>query len=331
VRLINGYGPTEATTFAVCLTARREHLTGSSVPIGHPIANTDVWVLDPELNPVSSGETGEIYIGGVGVARGYLNRPELTAERFLVPPWAHDRSARLYRTGDLARWRAEGALEYLGRTDDQVKLSGYRVEPGEVATALREHLAVRDTVVLPEQEPDSHKRLVAYVVPRGRPAPDPRELREFLQAKLPQFMMPADFVILEAIPLTANGKIDRDALTRPERSAVAPPSVAAGGRLEEIIAGVWRQVLRRDVVAVQDNFFDLGGDSLQLISVHSSLQNLVGRKFSVTDLFEFPTIAALAERLGLSGSTAVSGNDAQERAGRQREMLARRSQSPRTA
>jgi acyl carrier protein len=301
------------------------------VPIGHPIANTDVWVLDPELNPVSSGETGEIYIGGVGVARGYLNRPELTAERFLVPPWAHDRSARLYRTGDLARWRAEGALEYLGRTDDQVKLSGYRVEPAEVATALREHLAVRDTVVIPEQEPHSHKRLVAYVVPRWRPAPDPRELREFLQGKLPQFMMPADFVILEAIPLTANGKIDRDALPRPERSAVAPSPVAAGGRLEEIIAGVWRQVLRRDVVAVQDNFFDLGGDSLQLISVHSSLQNLVGQKFSVTDLFEFPTIAALAGRLGLSGSAAASGNDAHERARRQREVLARRSQSPRTA
>jgi amino acid adenylation domain-containing protein len=329
VRIINGYGPTETTTFAVCLTVHPEHLTESSVPIGYPIANTDVWVLDAELDPVSTGATGEIYIGGPGVARGYLNRPELTAERFVVPRWANTRSTRLYRTGDLARWRNDGTLEYLGRFDDQVKLSGYRVEPSEVATALREHPAVRDAIVIAEQGPDGRKRLIAYVVPCSRPGLLSHELREFLQLKLPQFMVPAEFVTLEKIPLTHNGKADRSSLSRSTRKVMIS-SLAVDDSLAENIASVWRKILHIETVVYEDNFFDLGGDSLLLISVHSKLQTLLDRKFAVTDLFEFPTIASLARHLGSSGSAVAPADDAQARICRQREMLARRSQSPGT-
>jgi amino acid adenylation domain-containing protein len=331
VRLINGYGPTETTTFAVCLTVHPEHLSGSSVPIGYPIANTDVWILDTELSPVAKGGTGEIYIGGPGVARGYLNRPELTAERFVSPPWAYGRSAKLYRTGDLARWRSDGTIEHLGRIDDQVKLSGYRVEPGEVATHLREHPSVRDAIVVVDQDSEGHKRLLAYVVPRSRPAPHGQELRQFLLRKLPQFMVPAEFVTLQEIPLTHNGKPDRSALPRQARSTMLAPSVTASESLAESIANVWRTALRVESVSLHDNFFDLGGSSLLLISVHSKLQSLVGRKFPVTDLFEFPTVASIAGRLGSSDSHATNTDDAQARARRQREMLSRRSQSPAAA
>jgi acyl-coenzyme A synthetase/AMP-(fatty) acid ligase len=327
VRLINGYGPTEATTFAVCLTVRPEHLTGSSVPIGYAIANTDVWILDSEMNPVSSSEIGEIYIGGPGIARGYLNLPELTAERFVFPPWAGGRSVRLYRTGDLARWREDRTIEYLGRSDEQVKVSGYRVELGEVAAALREHLGVRDAIVVADQISDGHKQLVAYVVPCTNPPPEWQKLRDFLETKLPRFMVPAEFVNLENIPLTKNGKIDRSALPRPVRSLTPASPTAAGEGLTETIARVWRKVLRIDAVAFHDNFFDLGGDSLLLISVHSKLQTLLEQTFPVTDLFEFPTIASLAKRLSLSDPPSAPIDDTQARSLRQREMLARRSQS----
>jgi amino acid adenylation domain-containing protein len=330
VRLINGYGPTEATTFAVCLTVRPEHLNGSSVPIGYPIANTDVWILDPILNPVSSGETGEIYIGGPGVARGYLNRPELTAERFVVPPWASTRSARLYRTGDLARRREDETIEYLGRGDEQVKVSGYRVELGELVAALREHPAVRDAIAIAEQDSTNQKRLIAYVVPRCQPAPHSQELREFMKRKVPLFMVPAEFVTLDQIPLTPNGKADRRALPRRATKALLPQS-CADTDLAENIARVWRKVLRIDAVAPDDNFFDLGGNSLLLISVHSKVQTLVGRKFPVTELFEFPTVVSLARRLSSTGSTPAPIEDAQARARRQFEMLTRRSRTPRTA
>ena len=327
VRLINGYGPTETTTFAVCLTARPEHLTGSSVPIGYAITNTDVWILDSEMNPVSSGEIGEIYIGGPGVARGYLNLRELTAERFVFPPRASGRSVRLYRTGDLARWREDRTIEYLGRSDEQVKVSGYRVELGEVAAALREHSGVRDAIVIAEQDFADQRRLVAFVVPGSGSAPDPQDLRHFLQSKLPRFMVPAEFVTLDKIPLTPNGKADPGALSRPAKK-VTSPSSAVNNSLAEIIASVWCKVLRMDTVTLEDNFFDLGGDSLLLISVHSKLQALLERKFSVTDLFEFPTVASLVQRMSSSDSASVPIDEVPARARRQREMLARRARSP---
>lgn len=328
--VIHCYGPTENTTFTTCLRLRREHVAGRSVPIGYPIAGTQVWLLDSALNPVGPGAEGELHIGGEGLARCYLNQPNLTAQKFIVPPWARSAAMRLYRSGDLARYGEHGAIEFIGRVDDQVKISGHRVEPGEIASVLREHGGIRDAVVIAAHELDSHKRLIAYVVPRSHSGPDSHELRAFLQAKLPHFMVPAAFVTLDTIPLTHNGKIDRGALPRPARHAVVPPPPTSGGNLEDTIAGVWRQVLRLDAVGLHDNFFELGGDSLQLISVHSKLQKLVEGKFSVTELFEFPTVAELAEHLGSSGAEADSAptEDTLARARRQREMLARRSQSP---
>jgi amino acid adenylation domain-containing protein len=325
-RMINGYGPTESTTFAVCMTVRPEDLSSTSVPIGYPIANTQVWLLDDELNPVSEGEIGELCIGGDGLARGYLNRPELTAEKFVVPRWSADPALRLYRTGDLARRRADGAIECLGRIDDQVKISGYRVEPGEVAAALREFSPVRDAVVLAEESPRGDKQLTAYVVPRSRPAPDPAEFRAFLSRKLPHYMVPAAFVTLDAIPLTSNGKVDREALLRRRGEAPSPggQTTPLHGSLAAAISAIWREVLGLEQVGARDNFFDLGGDSLKLIEVHSRLRKQLDRKLSLVDLFEFPTIEALVERLEGQTNARPVGDDLELRARRQKELLARR-------
>lgn len=327
-RLVNGYGPTEATTFAVCLTAHPEYLEGPSVPIGFPIANTPVWVLDSEFNQVAAGEVGELYIGGDGVARGYLSRRDLTAEKFVVPPWAAESSQRLYRTGDLVRYRADGALEFLGRVDDQVKIFGYRIEPGEIAETLRQHPAIRDAVVVAEKDTCEEKRLTAYITPRSLPAPTQPELRAFLMDKLPHYMMPAVFVAIAEIPLTRNGKIDRHALVRLREDALALESRRElGGRMSKIettISSVWRDVLHLPAVEVDASFFDLGGDSLQLIEVHSKLQRLLAEKLVITDLFQYPTVAALAEHLSGDSQFSAVGNDLQLRAQRQRELLSRR-------
>lgn len=330
-RIVNGYGPTEATTFAVCLTARHEHLEGTSVPIGFPITGTPVWVLDSNFNELPAGEIGELYIGGDGVARGYLNQRELTAEKFVVPTWSADPSRRLYRTGDLVRSRAGGALEFIGRVDDQVKIYGYRVEPGEVAEALRQHPAVRDAVVLAEKDRREEKRLIAYVMPRSRPAPAQQELRAFLMGKLPHYMTPASFVMVDQIPLTHNGKVDRDALGRLCEDALvfrqsAQESVARMTTMEATISSVWREVLHLAAADVDASFFDLGGDSLQLIEVHAKLRRVLAQKFEITDLFQFPTVASLAAHLvsGVRSEVSGNGNDPGFRARRQRELLSRR-------
>ena len=336
-RLVNGYGPTEATTFAVCLTARAEHLEGPSVPIGFPIAGTPVWVLDSRLDQVAAGEIGELHIGGDGVARGYLNQRDLTAGKFIVPAWASDLSQRLYRTGDLVRYRADGALEFIGRVDDQVKIYGYRVEPGEVAETLRGHPGVRDAVVLAENDTRGEKRLAAYVTPRSRPAPAQQELRAFLTDKLPHYMIPAAFVAVDEIPLTLNGKIDRDALARLREESIAAQSAressAAMTKMEATISSVWREVLRLPAAGMDASFFDLGGDSLQLIEVHARLRRLLAQKFEITDLFQYPTVASLAAHLAaggqsstVAGKAAMAGNGSapELRAQRQRELLSRR-------
>jgi acyl carrier protein len=325
-RLVNGYGPTETTTFAVCLAARAEDLTSSSVPIGHSIKNTQAWILDSIFNPVPAGETGELYIGGDGVARGYLNLLDLTAGKFVVPTWAADPSMRLYRTGDLARYRNDGTLDFIGRLDDQVKISGYRVEPGEIAAALRGHHAVRDALVLTEVNPAGEKRLVAYVVAAFDPPPDQLELRAFLQRKVPHFMVPAVLVCVDALPLNQNGKTDRAALPRPQDRA-ADRRERIGVRvhsLEETIAAVWREVLNLESIGTHDSFFDLGGDSLELIQVHSKLQKLVAMKFTITDLFQYPNVSDLAERLGTGAQPSPQNDEANLRARRKRELLTRR-------
>jgi amino acid adenylation domain-containing protein len=322
--LINGYGPTETTTFAVCLAVRAEHLHGVSVPIGRPIAKTRVFILDAKQWPVADGEVGELCIAGHGVARGYLNQPELTTEKFVTIAMPEGRT-RIYHTGDRARRLADGTIEFLGRLDEQVKVSGYRVEPAEIAAALREHRAVRDAVVIAEEDGQTRKRLVAYVVPRWLPAPSANELREFVASKLPQFMVPAAVTAITEIPLTANGKVDRATLARGRADAAArDASSAPHAALEKKIAAIWCEVLGLPVVSVDDSFFDIGGDSLALTEVHVRLAKALPSSIPITDLFQYPTVRTLADRLTSASSASSAANDTEQRAMRQREVLARR-------
>jgi aspartate racemase len=297
VRLINGYGPTESTTFACChvMEAGREQAIGASVPIGKAIANTEVYVLDRHLNPVPVGVAGELYIGGDGLARGYLNRAELTAERFIPHPFATEAGARLYRTGDLVRYLPDGNLEFLGRIDTQVKVRGYRIELGEIEAVLLSHPAVRSAVVVAREEEARDKRLVAYVVGETESVAV-IELRAYLKEKLPEYMMPSAFVMLDALPLTANGKVDRRALPAPERGRAEGGNeyVAPRTPVEEMVAGIWSEVLGVERVGVNDNFFELGGHSLLATRVISRLSGAGYRELPLRSLFEKPTVAELA-------------------------------------
>ena len=257
--IINGYGPTESATFTCCHPIARElGADAVSVPIGRPIANTQVYLLDPRLNPVPVGIPGELCIGGDGLARGYLNRPDLTAERFIPDPFGED-GRRLYRTGDLARWLPDGVLEFLGRADQQVKIHGFRIELEEIEAVLRKHPAVQLAVVVVREDEPGDRRLVAYVV-TGDENPTTSELRGFLATSLPDYMLPSAFVGLPALPVTASGKVDRRALPAPERSRPTLDElfVAPGPGVEGELARVWSEMLRIDRVGVHDNFFELG-------------------------------------------------------------------------
>ncbi|HEY7511838.1 MAG TPA: amino acid adenylation domain-containing protein, partial [Vicinamibacteria bacterium] len=296
-RIVNGYGPTESTTFTCCHAIPADLAPGAgSIPIGAPIANTRVHVLDAALRPVAVGVPGELYIGGDGLARGYRGRPELTAERFVPDPFSKRAGERLYRTGDQVRWRASGVLEFLGRRDDQVKLRGFRVELGEVQAVLARHPAVGEAVAVVREDVPGEKRLVAYVTTRERV--DPAALKAHLKERLPEYMVPSAVVALAQLPLGPNGKVDRRALPAPgERAAEGPTRVPPRGDLEETVAAVWREVLHLDAVGVEDNFFDLGGHSLTLLRVHGRLAESLGADLRIVDLFEHPTIAALARHL----------------------------------
>ncbi|HEX2211317.1 MAG TPA: amino acid adenylation domain-containing protein, partial [Longimicrobium sp.] len=310
LRLINGYGPTENTTFTCCHTVP-ETWSGGPVPIGTPISNTRVYVLDAAMRPVPAGLPGELYAGGDGVARGYLNRPAATAERFVPDPFSATPGARMYRTGDRARWidsaevrecvRAEAtaithalthsrthALQYLGRLDAQVKIRGFRIEPGEVETALRRLPGVIDGAVIVREDAPGEKRLVAYVVGDA----DADSLRARLRGSLPEYMLPAAFVHLHHLPLTPNGKVDRRALPAPD----APVEADGAPRtpVEEVVAGIWAEVLRIDRVGVTDDFFALGGHSLAATRVVSRLRAVFGVELPLRTLFESPTVAELA-------------------------------------
>ena len=230
--IVNGYGPTESTTFTCCYPIPRTlDPSLTSIAIGRPIANTEVYVLDGRLWPVPIGVPGELYIGGAGLARGYLNRPELTAEKFIRRSLPHGPGCRLYRTGDRVRWRPDGNLEFLGRLDHQVKMRGFRIELGEIEAALAEHPQVREAVVLLREDRPGDRRLVAYVVARGEPVPSLSELRSFLRGKLPEYMVPSAFVFLGRMPLTPNGKVDRKALPAPEaRDRTSPPDTSRPGQ-----------------------------------------------------------------------------------------------------
>jgi amino acid adenylation domain-containing protein/non-ribosomal peptide synthase protein (TIGR01720 family) len=291
--LYNLYGPTEATidaTFWECAPspARR------SIPIGAPVSNTQVYVLDAEMRLVPAGVSGELYIGGESLGRGYLNRPELTAERFVPHPFSSEPGARLYKTGDVVRWNDEGELEYLGRNDEQVKVRGYRIEVGEIEASLLEREEVGQAVVLVKEEGRS-KQLAAFVVPKGGEHVDAKELRGHLQGRLPEYMVPASIAVVGEMPLTPNGKIDRQALLSVKAEAAERASRYAGARngVEELLARVWQEVLGVERIGIHDNFFELGGESILSIQVIARLRQ-EGLKLSLKQMFQHQTIAELA-------------------------------------
>ncbi|HEY6169554.1 MAG TPA: amino acid adenylation domain-containing protein, partial [Verrucomicrobiae bacterium] len=294
--LLNMYGPTETTIWSAVHQMKR---IGDSVPIGRPIANTQIYILDKNLQPVPAGVPGEILIGGEGVARGYLNRPELTAEKLVCSPFDTNSNARLYRTGDLGRWLATGEVEFLGRLDNQVKLRGHRVELGEIESVLGRHPAVREAVVTAREDQPGDARLVTYVVAAPDAKPSATELRRFVQDKLPDAMTPSAFVFLDALPLTPNGKVNRKALPAPEgqRPELGTAFVAPGTELEQTVAGIWRELLRVEQVGLHDNFFDLGGHSLLVVQMQARLRDALGRDVPVVKLFQHPTISALTNFL----------------------------------
>jgi amino acid adenylation domain-containing protein len=292
VRLLNGYGPTETTIVATFWEAP-ESGGVSRVPIGKPVSNTRCYVLDAARRPAAVGVPGELYVGGAQVARGYLHRPAATAERFVPDPFAAQRGARLYRTGDRVRWMADGTLEYLGRLDGQVKVRGFRIELGEIEARLTEHPEVREAVVLAREDVPGERRLVAYVVGEA----DADAVRAHLRQSLPEHMVPAAYVYLQALPLTPNGKLDRKALPAPELTSAADRYVAPRTPVEEALAEIWAEVLRLERVGVTENFFELGGHSLLATRVVSRVRELFGVELSLRSLFEGPTLAEMAGRV----------------------------------
>ena len=327
---INEYGPTETVVGCCVYEVPKDERLSGSVPIGRPIANTQLYVLDGFLQPVPTGVAGELYIGGAGVARGYLNHPALTAERFIPDRFGSKPGSRLYRTGDLARYRVDGQLEFLGRIDDQVKIHGYRVETEEIAVTLKQHRSLRDAFVTAIQDMDGDNRLVAYLIARGA-EPSVTELRAFLKEKLPEYMIPSAFVWLTSLPLTAAGKVDRRALPEPGvlRPQLTANYVAPQGETEELIASLWREVLQVETVGVHDNFFDLGGNSFGVYDVYSKLCELLGCQLSILDLFKYPTVSALAghiKTLGEKQPVSQSPEETEKRAWKQQQANSRRQQ-----
>ncbi|WP_036447748.1 non-ribosomal peptide synthetase, partial [Mycolicibacterium hassiacum] len=292
-RMINGYGPAETT---VCITISGPLRSGESVPIGYPVTGAALFVLDEWLRLVPPGVVGELYAAGRGVTCGYIRRPGLTASRFVACPFGEPGS-RMYRTGDLVRWGADGQLRYLGRADEQVKIRGYRIELGDIQSALAGLDGVRQAAVIVREDRPGDKRLVGYVTETAPGAVRPSELRAALAEQLPPYMVPAAVVVLDALPLTGNGKLDRRALPAPdyrEGDNYRAPSTPA----EEILAGVYAQVLGLERVGVDDSFFDLGGDSISAMRLVAAINDAFGTQVSVRTVFEAPTVAQLAPRIG---------------------------------
>jgi len=315
-RVINNYGPTECTVVATSGPVPHDVCTNSRPTIGRPIANTQVYILDEDMQPVPDHAAGEIYVGGAGVARGYLNRPELTQERFVKDPFSKDPCARLYRTGDLARYLTNGEIAYLGRIDEQIKILGHRIEPNEIVSVLDRHPHIQSSLVLAREEPCREKHLVAYVVLNPESQTSAADLRSFLEKELPQYMVPALFVRLEAMPLTQNGKLDRAALPAPNSDNTlrdeefTPPRTP----VEERLAVMLSALLGLDQVSVHDNFFMLGGHSLLGTQLISQLRGAFGIELPLRTLFESPTVEQLShqiERLVVAQIEAMSEDEVQ--------------------
>jgi amino acid adenylation domain-containing protein len=318
--IYNMYGPTETTIWS---TTHRVDKPGNTVPIGRPIVNTQIYLLDAELKPVHAGEDGELFIGGDGVTRGYWRRPELTAEKFVEVPLVS--SQRIYRTGDLARLSQDGDLEFLGRVDFQIKLRGHRIEPGEIESLLEQIPGVRQAVIVLREDREGDQRLVAYLV-AGFEEPETSDaLRNAIGAKLPEAMVPSAFVFLPELPLTANGKIDRKALLRLPPPGLRVTSTVSHTRnnsvseIERIVTQVWQEALGVLEVGQNDNFFDLGAHSLTVAEVQAKLQNALHREISIVDLFQFSTISSLSGHLaGTQSQSQLSDRAERRRLARQR-------------
>ncbi|MEH1894384.1 MAG: amino acid adenylation domain-containing protein [Nostoc sp.] len=308
-QIVNTYGPTECTDIcAAYRVAQPEQWLEKLVPIGKPIHNAKVYILDENLKPLPVGMVGELYVGGEGVGRGYINNIDLTLAKFVSDPFSNKAGARLYKSGDLARYLADGNIEYLGRIDHQVKIRGFRIELGEIEVAINQYPAVKETVVVVSEESVNSKRLVAYVVPQKEQTLAIPELRSFLESKLPHYMLPSAFVCLEALPLTPNGKVDRKALpvpdtARPELEVVYQPPQT---EREKTIADIWQEVLNVENVGIHDNFFELGGHSLLLVQVHSKLQKTFERDFPLVEMFQYPTVSYLATYFNQESSEEIS-------------------------
>ena len=296
--LWNLYGPTETTVWSTVWEVEPKY---DRICIGRPIANTQAYVLGPSLKPVPVGVAGELYLGGDGLARGYLNRPEITAGSFVNNPFSDRRGSRLYKTGDLVRYLPDGNIEYLGRIDDQVKVRGFRIEPGEIEAVLREHAGVQQAVVVAREDVPGDKRLVAYVVPNLGFMLTTSELHRFLKSKLPDYMIPYAFISLDRLPITPNGKLDRKALPAPEqgRPELAESFVAARNPTEEALAQIWAKVLRLERVGVRDNFFELGGHSLLATQVLSRIRRAFAIEIPLRSLFDSPTVEELALQIAV--------------------------------
>ncbi|MDB6016433.1 MAG: Amino acid adenylation protein [Pedosphaera sp.] len=327
--LVNMYGITETTVHVTYRPLTMQDVTdGKGSVIGVPIPDLRIHILDEKLQPVAAGVEGEMYVAGAGLARGYFNRPELTAERFIVDRFSKVPGERLYKTGDLARFLPDGDLEYLGRCDHQVKIRGFRIELGEIESVLNRHPAIRENVTIALAGLAGEKRLVAYAVLRPGALPAISDLRTFLKVHLPDYMIPSAFVFLPALPLTTNGKVDRRALPEPEAPSAEPISAQAlpQTQTEQIIANIWREVLQRGQVGLEDNFFDLGGNSLQLAHVQTRLHEHLNVDLPITRLFEFTTINALARHLNSQTDGGSAKEQFADRARRQKEVQARQRQ-----
>ena len=297
VNLCNLYGPTECCIDVTFWNCQRE-MYGQRIPIGRPISNTQIYILDSNLQPVPVGIPGEIHIGGAGLARGYLNRPELTEEKFIPNPFSNYPDSRLYKTGDLARYLPDGNIEYLGRIDNQVKIRGFRIELGEIETVLNQHPQVQSSVIIAREDTPGNKRLVAYIVPQKDTTPTPNELRQLLKEKLPEYMVPSAFVMLESLPLTPNGKIDRRALPAPEQSYERTDKfILPRNPIEEILVTIWTEVLKVKQVSINDNFFELGGHSLLATQLISRIRTNLQIEIPLRSLFAAPTIEELSQQI----------------------------------
>lgn len=309
-QLINGYGPTENTTFTCCYSVTKDKQLETTVPIGSPIANTRIYVLDSHLQPVPIGVKGELYIGGDGLARGYFQRPELSQEKFIPNPFTQVEGDRLYKTGDLVRYLPDRNIEFIGRIDNQVKVRGFRIELREIEFVLNTHPQIQQAIVIAREDLPGDKRLIAYAIASDKSLTS-SQLRQFLKQKLPEYMVPSALVLLETLPITPNGKVDRQRLPEPdfetnrEQEFIEPRNQA-----ETKLAQIWQKKLNIEKIGIDDNFFDLGGHSLLLIQINSELQTIFNKEISMVKLFQYPTIHLLAQYLSQTSDEQAISNRA---------------------